>query len=144
MTEFDEYINEFFKECPSNKDDPKYRAQRELITRMSEEAVNAIHLRTTQMRDKILIDYEPLSKLYSCKIKDFIDFYIEKAKIECIKIPMTNKDPPYIPLEKLIPTHLQFRAKNVDEKLIIGLIDYAFNFYKERPDLNKVKVELLK
>jgi hypothetical protein len=110
---------------------------------MSEEAVNAIHLRTTQLRDKILIDYEPLSRLYGCKIKDYVDFYIEKAKTECIKNIMTTKEPPYIPLERLIPTHLQFRAKNVDEKIILGLIDYAFSFYKERPDLNKVKGELL-
>ena len=73
---------------------------------MSEEAVNAIHLRTTQLRDKILIDYEPLSRLYGCKIKDYVDFYIENAKIECIKNIMTTKEPPYIPLERLIPTHL--------------------------------------
>jgi hypothetical protein len=46
-------------------------------------------------------------------------------------------------LERLITTHLQFRAKIVDEKIIIGLVDYAFSFYKERPDLNKVKAELL-
>jgi hypothetical protein len=26
VTDFDEYINEFFKECPANQDDPKYRA----------------------------------------------------------------------------------------------------------------------
>jgi hypothetical protein len=57
---------------------------------MSEEAVNAIHLRSTQVRDKILIDYEPLSRLYGCKIKDYVDFYIEKAKIECIKTHMTS------------------------------------------------------
>jgi hypothetical protein len=46
-------------------------------------------------------------------------------------------------LERLIATHLQFRAKSVDERIIIGLVDYAFSFYKERPDLNKVKAELL-
>jgi hypothetical protein len=42
------------------------------------------------VRDKILIDYEPLSRLYGCKIKDYVDFYIEKAKIECIKTHMTS------------------------------------------------------
>jgi hypothetical protein len=52
---------------------------------MSEEAVNAIHLRSTQVRDKILIDYEPLSRLYGCKVMHFVEFYIEKAKRECIK-----------------------------------------------------------
>lgn len=53
------------------------------------------------------------------------------------------QNPPYIPLARLIPTHLQFRAKKVDGKIILGLIDYAFSFYKDRPDLNKVKAELL-
>jgi hypothetical protein len=90
VTDFDDYINEFFLECPAKEDDPKYRVQREFITKMSEEAVNAIHLRSTQVRDKILIDYEPLSRLYGCKIKDYVDFYIEKAKKECIKTHMTS------------------------------------------------------
>jgi hypothetical protein len=48
-----------------------------------------------------------------------------------------------MPLERLIPTHLQFRAKKVDQKIILGLIDYAFSFYKEQPDLNKLKAEVL-
>jgi hypothetical protein len=51
---------------------------------MSEEAVNAIHLRSIQVRDKILIDYEPLSRLYGCKVKHFVEFYLEKARRECI------------------------------------------------------------
>jgi hypothetical protein len=51
---------------------------------MSEEAVNAIHLRSTQARNMILIDYEPLSSLLGCKVKHFVEFYIEKVKKECI------------------------------------------------------------
>jgi hypothetical protein len=54
---------------------------------MSDEAVNAIHLRSTQLKDeekKILIDYEPLSRLSACKVPQFVEFYIEKAKKECI------------------------------------------------------------
>jgi hypothetical protein len=56
---------------------------------------------------------------------------------------MTMQNAPYTPLVRLIPTRLQFQAKKVDEKIIVGLIDYAFSFYKDRPDLNKVKAELL-
>lgn len=54
---------------------------------MSDEAVNAIHLRSTQLKEeekKILIDFEPLSRLNGCKVKEFMEFYIEKAKKECI------------------------------------------------------------
>jgi hypothetical protein len=49
---------------------------------------------------------------------------------------MMDLNPKFIPMERLILSHVQFRTKNIDDKIILGLIDYAFSFYNERPDLN--------
>jgi len=61
-----------------------------------------------------LIDVEPLAKLNGCRVKYLKDAYIEIAKRECIKANMEKKNPPYLPLEKVINTHMQFRNKQLD------------------------------
>jgi len=43
-------------------------------------AANAIFIRSTQIRDKVLIDFDPLAKLNACRVKYFQDAYIEIAK----------------------------------------------------------------
>jgi hypothetical protein len=68
VSEFDDFLLDLAKECP-DPTHPLYQKEQQFIALLAREAAFVIHLRSTQIRDKVLIDFEPLAKLNACKVK---------------------------------------------------------------------------